>query len=61
MAAFVLGLNGFVLFTNSNGVYLGDPALDSERRAILGGNVTPFSAPIPSFAKCDLRRENNAI
>jgi len=24
----VLGLNGFVLFTNSNGVYLGDPALE---------------------------------
>jgi len=24
----VLGLNGFVLFTNSNGVYLGDPGLE---------------------------------
>src|SRR5258706_2141819 len=24
----VLGLDGFVLFTNSNGVYLGDPALE---------------------------------
>jgi 6-methylsalicylate decarboxylase len=45
----VLGLDGFVLFTNSNGVYLGDPALEPvfeelERRKTVV-YVHPNSSP----------------
>lgn len=48
----VLGLDGFVLFTNSNGVYLGDPVLEpvfeelERRRAVV--YVHPNPSPDPA-------------
>ena len=48
----VFGLDGFVLFTNSNGVYLGDPALEpvfeelERRKAVVYVHPNPSPDPI---------------
>ena len=44
----ILGLDGFVLFTNSNGVYLGDPALEPVFEEIERRRTVVFVHPNPS-------------
>jgi 6-methylsalicylate decarboxylase len=44
----VLGLDGIVLFTNSNGVYLGDPALEPVFEELERRRVIVFVHPNPS-------------
>src|SRR5260370_2130471 len=43
----VLRLDGFVLFTNSNGVYLGDPALEPVFEGLERPKTVPYSHPNP--------------
>jgi aminocarboxymuconate-semialdehyde decarboxylase len=44
----VLGLDGFVLFTNSNGVYLGDPALEPVFEELERRKTVVYVHPNPS-------------
>jgi epsilon-lactone hydrolase len=44
----VLGLDGFVLFTNSNGVYLGDPVLESVFEELERRETVVYVHPNPS-------------
>jgi aminocarboxymuconate-semialdehyde decarboxylase len=44
----VLGLDGFVLFTNSNGVYLGDPALGPVFEELENRKAVVYVHPNPS-------------
>src|ERR1700733_2614675 len=44
----VLGLDGFVLFTNSNGVYLGDPALQPVFEELERRKTVVYVHPNPS-------------
>jgi 6-methylsalicylate decarboxylase len=44
----VLGLDGFVLFTNSNGVYLGDPVLEPVFQELERRQAVVFVHPNPS-------------
>jgi 6-methylsalicylate decarboxylase len=44
----VLGLDGFVLFTNSNGVYLGDPALELVFEELERRKTVVYVHPNPS-------------
>jgi predicted TIM-barrel fold metal-dependent hydrolase len=44
----VLGLNGFVLFTNSSGVYLGDPSLEPVFEELERRETVIFVHPNPS-------------
>ena len=44
----VLGLDGFVLFTNSNGVYLGDPVLEPVFQELERRHAVVFVHPNPS-------------
>jgi predicted TIM-barrel fold metal-dependent hydrolase len=44
----VLGLDGFVLFTNSNGVYLGDPALELVFEELERRKTIVYVHPNPS-------------
>jgi 6-methylsalicylate decarboxylase len=44
----VLGLDGFVLFTNSNGVYLGDPALEPVFEELERRKAVVYVHPNPS-------------
>jgi len=44
----VLGLDGFVLFTNSNGVYLGDPVLEPVFEALERRKAVVYVHPNPS-------------
>ena len=44
----VLGLDGFVLFTNSNGVYLGDPALERVFEELERRKTIVYVHPNPS-------------
>ena len=44
----VLGLDGFVLFTNSNGVYLGNPALEPVFEELERRKAVVFVHPNPS-------------
>ena len=44
----VLGLDGFVLFTNSNGVYLGDPALEPVLEELERHKTVVYVHPNPS-------------
>jgi predicted TIM-barrel fold metal-dependent hydrolase len=44
----VLGLDGFVLFTNSNGVYLGDPVLESIFEELERRKTVVYVHPNPS-------------
>jgi 6-methylsalicylate decarboxylase len=43
-----LGLDGFVLFTNSNGVYLGDPALEAVFEELERRKTVVYVHPNPS-------------
>ena len=47
-AADVLGLDGFVLFTNSNGVYMGDPVLEPVFQELERREAVVFVHPNPS-------------
>jgi hypothetical protein len=44
----VLGLDGFVLFTNSNGVYLGDPVMEPVFQELERRQAVVFVHPNPS-------------
>jgi 6-methylsalicylate decarboxylase len=44
----ILGLDGFVLFTNSNGVYLGDPALGPVFEELENRKAVVYVHPNPS-------------
>jgi predicted TIM-barrel fold metal-dependent hydrolase len=52
----VLGLDGFVLFTNSNGVYLGDPVLEPVFEELERRKTVVYVHPNPSPHRRPLRK-----